>query len=138
MNAIIKAVLSLYIFLYRITSGAIGGRMANLSVLLLTTIGRKSGQARTRPLGYFKHGDKFVVIASNGGSDRSPAWFYNLISNPQVTIQVGDKQMAARAEVAEPELRKQLWDELVKMAPRYAKYEQSTKREIPLVLLQPA
>src|SRR5262245_58984275 len=138
MKSILKAVLSVYIFLYRITSGGIGGRMANLPVLLLTTTGRKTGKPRTSPLGYFMHGDKFVIIASNGGSDRSPAWFYNLKSNPQVSIQVGNKQIAAKAEVVEPELRKQLWADLTKMAPRYEKYGQSTKREIPLVLLQSA
>jgi F420H(2)-dependent quinone reductase len=110
--------------------------MAGLQVLLLTTTGRKTGQVRTSPLGFFKHGDKFVVIALNGGSDRSPAWFYNLKSNPQVMIQVGNKQLTAKAEVAHPELRKQLWAELVKMAPRYEKYAQGTKREIPLALLE--
>jgi F420H(2)-dependent quinone reductase len=137
MKLFIKVVLSIYIFLYRLTSGAIGGRMAGLKVLLLTTTGRKTGQPRISPLGYFNHEGNFVIIASNGGGERNPAWFYNLKSNPQVTIQIGKQQLAAKAEVVDTERRKQLWADLVKMAPGYEKYAQSTKREIPLVILQP-
>ncbi|MFL5804926.1 MAG: nitroreductase family deazaflavin-dependent oxidoreductase [Roseiflexaceae bacterium] len=137
MKIFIKVVLSIYIFLYRLTSGAIGGRMAGLKVLLLTTTGRKTGQARISPLGYFTQDGNFIIIASNGGADRNPAWYYNLKSNPQVTIQIGNKQLAAKAEVADAEKRKQLWAELVKMAPAYEKYAQGTKREIPLVIVQP-
>src|SRR5262245_57624301 len=98
MKIIVKALLSVYIFLYRLTSGAIGGRMAGLNVLLLTTTGRKTGQPRTTPLGYFKDDSNFVIIASNGGAENNPAWFYNLKSNPQVNLQIGNKQLAARAE----------------------------------------
>jgi deazaflavin-dependent oxidoreductase (nitroreductase family) len=137
MNIFLKVALSVYIFLYRLTSGAIGGRMAGLQVLLLTTTGRKTGRSRTTPLGYFKQDDSFVVIASNGGAERNPGWFYNLKSNPQVTIQIGNKQQAATAEVADADKRAQLWAELVKMAPAYERYTTRTKREIPLVVLRP-
>src|SRR5262249_20771023 len=117
--------------------GAIGGRMAGLNVLLLTTTGRKTGQSRIAPLGYFKQDGNFVVIASNGGADQNPAWFYNLKSNPQGNIQIGNKQLPARAEIPDTEKRKRLWAELVEMAPTYKRYEERTKREIPLVILQP-
>jgi deazaflavin-dependent oxidoreductase (nitroreductase family) len=137
MKIVFKVLLSVYIFLYRLTNGAIGGRMAGLNVLLLTTTGRKTGQPRTTPLGYFKDDNNFVIIASNAGAEKNPAWFYNLKSNPQVNIQIGNKQLAARADIADTEKRKQLWADLVKMAPTYGRYEQRTKREIPLVILQP-
>jgi F420H(2)-dependent quinone reductase len=137
MKIFLKLALSIYVFLYRLTGGAIGGQMAGLKVLLLTTTGRKTGQPRITPLGYFKQDGDFVLIASNGGADQNPAWFYNLKSNPQVTIQIGKQQLAARAEPAGSEKRQQLWAELVKMAPAYAHYEQRTKREIPMVILQP-
>jgi F420H(2)-dependent quinone reductase len=137
MKIFLKLVLSIYVFLYRLTSGAIGGQMAGLQVLLLTTTGRKTGQRRTTPLGYFKQDGNFVLIASNAGADRNPAWFYNLKSNPQVAIQIGNRQMAAHAEQADPEKRTQLWTELVKLAPAYAQYSQRTKREIPMVIVQP-
>ena len=137
MKLFLKLVLSIYIFLYRLTNGAIGGRMAGLDVLLLTTKGRKTGQPRTSPLGYFKQDGNFVVIASNGGADQNPAWFYNLKSNPQVTVQIGKEQLKAKAEVVDAQKRTQMWADLVKMAPTYGRYEQSTKRQIPLVILQP-
>src|SRR5215212_6169278 len=81
MKVLMKAALAVYIFLYRLTNGAIGGRMAGLQVLLLTTTGRKTGQPRTTPLGYFTQNGNFVVIASNGGADQNPAWYYNLKSD---------------------------------------------------------
>ena len=137
MKIVFKVLLSIYIFLYRLTSGAIGGRMAGLNVLLLTTTGRKTGQPRTTPLGYFKQDGNFVIIASNGGAPQNPAWFYNLKSNPQVTIQIGNKQLKAKAEVIDAQKRTQLWADLVKMAPAYERYTQRTNREIPLVILQP-
>src|SRR5262249_39061660 len=138
MKFLVKAALSVYIFLYQLTSGAIGGRMAGLQVLLLTTTGRKTGLRRTTPLGYFKQDGNFVIISSHSGGDQNPGWFYNLKSNPQVTIQVGNKQLAANAEVVDTEQRKQMWADLVKMAPTYGRYERVTKREIPLVVLKPA
>jgi F420H(2)-dependent quinone reductase len=138
MKIFLKVVLSIYIFLYRLTSGAIGGRMAGLQVLLLTTTGRKTGQPRTTPLGYFKQDGSFVVIASNGGADQNPAWFYNLKSNPQVTLQIGNKHLAAKAEVVDADKRGQMWAELVKMAPAYEHYTTRTKREIPMIILHPS
>lgn len=138
MKVFFRAILSVYIFFYRLTSGAIGGRMAGLNVMLLTTTGRKTGQPRVTPLGYFKEGANFVIIASNAGAEKNPAWFYNLKSNPQVKIQIGKQELTARAQVVDSEKRNQMWSELVKMAPAYKKYEKQTKREIPLVILQPA
>jgi deazaflavin-dependent oxidoreductase (nitroreductase family) len=137
MKNFLKLALSIYVFLYRLTSGAIGGKMSGLKVLLLTTTGRKTGQRRTTPLGYFEQEGNFIIIASNGGADTNPAWFHNLKSDPQVAIQIGDKQMAAQAEQAVPEKRKQLWAELVKIAPAYEQYTQRTKREIPMIILRP-
>jgi F420H(2)-dependent quinone reductase len=73
MRSVLKFMLSIYIFLYRLTSGAIGGRMGGLPVLLLTTTGRKTGKPRTTPLGYFEQDGAFVIIASNAGAERNPA-----------------------------------------------------------------
>ena len=137
MKIFLKLALSIYVFLYRLSGGAIGGQMSGLKVLLLTTTGRKTGQRRTTPLGYFEQDGNFIIIASNAGADSNPAWFYNLKSNPQVTLQIGNRQMAAQAEQADTEKRKQLWTELIKMAPAYGQYTQRTKREIPMVILRP-
>lgn len=134
---IFKFITSIFASLYRMTDGRIGGSMAGLGVLLLTTTGRKSGKAWTTPLGYFEDDGTYVIIASNMGGDRNPAWFLNLKSNPQVTIQVKDRQLTAIAEPANPDKRNELWARLVSLSPRYANYEKQTSRVIPMVILRP-
>ena len=111
--------------------------MAGLNVLLLTTIGRKTGKRRTTPLGYFEHDGSYVIVASNGGADRHPSWFLNLKNNPNVRAQIKDKEISAIAQEAEIGLRKKLWARLVSLSPQYGQYEKSTKRQIPLILLHP-
>lgn len=110
--------------------------MQGLKVLLLTTIGRKSGQERTTPLGYFEDQGAYVVIASNAGAERHPAWFFNLKSNPKVTIEIKGQRLAAVAEPANPEERTRLWARLRELSPGYEKYQQRISREIPMVILR--
>ncbi len=125
------------VFLYRLTGGKVGGRMQGLSVLLLRTTGRKTGQERTTPLGYFTENGNYVITASNAGRAKHPAWFLNLRANPRVTIEVQDRQIEAQAEVAAPEKRNVLWSQLISLSPAYANYARKTAREIPLVILHP-
>lgn len=132
-----KLFFSLMNFLYRSTGGRIGGRMNGREVLLLTTTGRKTGKQRTFPLIYIMDGPAYVVTASYGGADRHPGWFFNVRSNPQATIQVKDKQINVIAEVADPAKKRELWAQLVNVAPFYAKYQQRTSRDIPMVILHP-
>jgi len=137
LKALFRSILSIVVFLYQRTGGKVGGAMQGLPVLLLTTTGRKTGKQRTTPLGYFEHDGGYVIIASNAGFDTHPAWFHNLKSNPHVTLQIQEKQLAARAEIADPELRNQLWAKLMELAPGYRAYQTRTTREIPIVLLRP-
>jgi deazaflavin-dependent oxidoreductase (nitroreductase family) len=106
--------------------------------LKLTTTGRKSGQPRTVHLLYIRDGSAYVVTASNGGKQSPPGWFFNVRSNPQVSMQVQGRQVNAVAEIAEPDKRKELWARLLEIAPMYAGYEKKTSREISMVILQPA
>jgi len=133
----LKAGMSVSVFLYRLTGGGIGGRMQSMPVLLLTTTGRKSGKKRTVPLGFLRDGSSYVIIASYAGQPRNPAWFFNLQSHPEATIEVKKRQMQVKAETANPEKRGELWKRLVEVAPGYAKYEKRTTREIPIVILHP-
>jgi deazaflavin-dependent oxidoreductase (nitroreductase family) len=135
--AISRYFLAVYVFLYRLTGGKFGSRVQGLPVLLLTTIGRKTGKKRVTPLGYIKHASSYVITATNAGSDAHPAWFLNLKSHPPVAFQVGNKQFTAIAEPAGPDLRKQLWAEIVERAPGYGAYEKRTTRQFPVVLLRP-
>lgn len=123
--------------LYRLTNGKFGGRVQGLQVLLLTTIGRKTRQERSTPLGYFMDDGNYIITASNAGRDTHPAWFHNLRANPHVRIEIKDRQMEAKAEVAPPEMRSSLWSQLISLSPAYANYARKTHREIPLVILRP-
>ena len=123
--------------LYRATGGRIGHNAGQITNLLLTTHGRKSGELRTVPLAYLQDGDSYVVVASNGGADRHPAWWLNLQKEPSATVELGTRKLAVRAGLATPQERKQLWPKLTEINPFYGRYEQITQRTIPVVILRP-
>jgi deazaflavin-dependent oxidoreductase (nitroreductase family) len=123
--------------LYRWTGGLIGGNAGGLATLLLTTTGRKTGKARTVPLPYFRDGDHYVVIASNSGQEKNPAWLDNLVATPEVGLQVRFTTLRARATVASGAERERIWKAVVAIAPMYADYQRVTAREIPAVVLTP-
>ena len=137
LKFLFRTILSFSVWLYQRTNGKFGGKVQGLPVLLLTTTGRKTGKKRITPLGYFEYDGYYVISASYAGLDIHPAWFQNLKSNPEVALQIKDKQLIAVAEPAKPALRQQLWDKLVELAPGYGAYEKRTTREIPMVLLRP-
>ena len=121
---------------YRVTGGKIGGRIGKLPVLLLTTIGRKSGQPRTQPLAYTRAGDGYAVIASKGGAPQHPLWYLNLRANPLAEVTVGRETRKVHARDAEGEERERLWRALADLYPGYDRYAQKTSRRIPVVVLE--
>jgi deazaflavin-dependent oxidoreductase (nitroreductase family) len=133
----LRGFIRIHTFLYRVSGGGIGGRVAKKPVLLLTTKGRRSGRARTTPLLYLADGDRMVIVASNGGSPRHPDWLWNLKADSGAEIQILQRRFRVRTQEAGSEERKRLWPLLVNMYPEYAKYQERTEREIPLVLLSP-
>jgi F420H(2)-dependent quinone reductase len=135
MKQLFGVFVAIFTFLYRLSNGRIGGSVSGLPVLLLTTTGRKTGRVRTVPLGYIRDGDQYVIIASNGGQPRHPGWFFNVQSNAQVTLQIKEQRFKATAQVADPEARKRLWEDVTRQSPAYRRYETRT-REIPLVILR--
>ncbi len=104
--------------------------------LLLTTLGRKSGERRATPLLYQPTGSGFVVVASRGGSDHHPAWYLNLLADPGCEIQVGKFSYTAQARVLTSEERGPYWEWMVRFWPDYANYQARTEREIPVVILE--
>jgi F420H(2)-dependent quinone reductase len=132
-----KVFMALHVWLYRLSGGRLGGTMRGFKVLLLTTTGRKSGKTYTTPLGLFNHERGYLVVASNAGQPANPAWYYNLKSNPQATVQVLDQVIPTTAEVLSGDARAQAWRQVITTAPAYADYEKQTTREIPLILLRP-
>jgi deazaflavin-dependent oxidoreductase (nitroreductase family) len=105
--------------------------------LLLTTRGRKSGQARRNALIYRRDGDRYVVVASKGGSPEQPAWFHNLSSDPQVRVQVQGERFDATARVADAQEKARLWPMMTEVWPDYDSYQARTARDIPVVILEP-
>ncbi len=127
-----------HVWLYRRTDGRALGKVMGVPVLLLTTTGRKSGQPRTTPLLFLRDGSDLVVVASNGGSDRTPAWWLNLQRRSEAQVQVGAEMHRMRAEQARPEEHARLWPLLNRIYPEYESYQQKTSRRIPVVVLKPA
>jgi deazaflavin-dependent oxidoreductase (nitroreductase family) len=127
------------VMLYHLTGGRAFRGSANspAGFLKLTTTGRTSGQPRTVHLLYIRDESAYVVTASNEGKQRPPGWLFNVRSKPQVSMQVQDRQLSAVAEIAEADKRRELWAQLLEIAPMYAGYEKQTSRDIPMVILQP-
>lgn len=128
----------LHRLLYAASGGRLGGRMMGMPVLLLTTTGRKTGEPRTNPLMYLPEGTACVVIASNAGEPRHPAWWLNLQANPRASVQRRSEVTAVVAREAQGEERAHLWAKLVRQEPSYETYRQRTTRQIPVVVLEPA
>jgi deazaflavin-dependent oxidoreductase (nitroreductase family) len=123
---------------YRATNGLVGHRVPGAPpVLLLDHVGAKSGQRRTSPLVYTRDGNQLVLVASKGGHPRNPAWYYNLVANPETTVQVGSERRSVRAREARPEERGRLWDMVVDNYGGFAGYQERTQRQIPLIVLEP-
>lgn len=137
VKRLMQAGLSVHRALYRATSGKIGGAMGRTRILLLTTTGRKTGKQRTWPLAFFRDGENMIVVGSNGGQPRDPAWCHNLRSNPVTTVRVGADTIKVRAEQASPEESNRLWPMIVAQAPNFGAYRTKTAREIPLMILHP-
>jgi deazaflavin-dependent oxidoreductase (nitroreductase family) len=122
--------------LYRATGGRVGHAAGHITNLLLTTTGRKSGQARTVPLAYMVDAGRYVVVASNGGSDRPPAWWGNLREQPEAMVQIGSDSILVRGREATAVEHAVLWPRLKAGNPFFAQYEQITTRRIPVVVLE--
>jgi deazaflavin-dependent oxidoreductase (nitroreductase family) len=124
---------------FRANNGKVGGRFEGAPILLLHTTGAKSGMERVNPMMYQAvGGDSVAVFASKGGAPSSPDWYHNLIANPEVTAEIGTKTRRFRARVAEGEERDRIWTIQKERYPMFAGYEQSTTRQIPVVILDPS
>jgi deazaflavin-dependent oxidoreductase (nitroreductase family) len=123
--------------LYRLTSGRVGGRLGHLEQVLLTTTGRTTGAPRTTPLAVTIVGDRLVLVASDGGADRDPGWYRNLVAHPDVIVQRGAVRHLMRARTATGDERAELWSAVVANNPGYAAYQARTDRQIPVVVCAP-
>ncbi|GAA3577654.1 nitroreductase family deazaflavin-dependent oxidoreductase [Nonomuraea rosea] len=121
---------------FRANEGRVGGFFEGKPLVLLTTTGAKSGKQITTPVMWVADGDRYVVIASNGGADTNPAWYHNLRATPEATAVVGTEEFGVKAVFAEGEERDRLYAAMVAQAPQFAEYEAKTDRLIPVIALE--
>jgi deazaflavin-dependent oxidoreductase (nitroreductase family) len=121
---------------YLATDGEEGHDWLRTQVLLLTTRGRRSREPRTTPLIYSTSGDRYLVVPSNGGSRRPPAWYLNLEANPEVEVQVRGDRFKARARDATPDEKPEMWRTMTAEWPAYDDYQKRTERRIPVVVIE--
>ncbi|WP_213016732.1 nitroreductase family deazaflavin-dependent oxidoreductase [Mycobacterium vicinigordonae] len=134
-----------HVAVFKLTNGRIGNKWRigagfhkPVPTLLLEHRGRKSGKLFTTPLVYLCDGDDYVIVASQGGHPKNPQWYFNLKAHPETRVHVqGRRDIEVAAHVATPEERAALWPRLVDIYADFAKYQQWTDREIPVVILSP-
>ncbi|GAA4220113.1 deazaflavin-dependent oxidoreductase (nitroreductase family) [Streptosporangium album] len=122
---------------FRANHGSVGGPFTGADLLLLTTLGARSGRPATSPLAYFRDGERLLVVASAGGSPRHPAWYHNLRSHPEAVIELGDRTLTVHAAVTEGAERDALFEKIIVLAPGYLDYQTTAGRSIPVVALTP-
>ena len=133
-TTIYRALMAGNVWIYRRTGGRIGSQGGK--VILLTTTGRKTGLSRTNALMGFDDGERILIVASAGGSDKNPDWYHNLKANPSVIVERGPESIPMTARVAGSEERPGMWALVVDRDPRFARYENRVSREIPVVILE--
>jgi deazaflavin-dependent oxidoreductase (nitroreductase family) len=120
---------------FRANGGKVGGHFAGRTLLLLHTIGAKSGKERVNPVAYVADGEKMIIIASKGGAPTNPDWYYNIVAHPLFTVEVGTEQIQVKAEVAAEPERTRLFKKMVEMMPGFADYQTKTTRVLPVIVL---
>ena len=120
---------------FHANAGVVGAPFAGMKMILITTKGAKTGQVTTTPLVYSKDGERIVIIASMGGAPKSPAWYHNLVANPEVEVEVGTEKFTVVASEAKGAERDSLFAKQAAVMPAFAEYEKKTTRKIPLMLL---
>jgi deazaflavin-dependent oxidoreductase (nitroreductase family) len=120
---------------FRANEGRVGGHFEGKTLLLLHTIGAKSGQERVNPVAYVRNGERYVVIASKGGAPTHPDWYYNILAHPRLTVEVGTETFQADAKVVEEPERTRLYNKMVERMPGFDDYRRRTERVIPVIEL---
>lgn len=120
---------------FRANAGNVGGPFEGRSLLLLHTVGAKSGEERINPVACVKDGERLVIIASKGGAPTNPDWYYNILAHPLVTVETGKEQFQAQAEVVPEPERTRLFNKMIEMMPGFADYQQKTTRVLPVIAL---
>jgi deazaflavin-dependent oxidoreductase (nitroreductase family) len=126
------------VLVYRLSKGRLGSEIQGVPVLILHTVGRKSGKPRETPLFYLPDGDDYVVVGSRGGSEAPPAWWLNLKAAPETTVEIKGTKRRVTARTATPDEKAAYWPRLTAAYPFYDDYQARTTRDIPVIVLTPS
>jgi deazaflavin-dependent oxidoreductase (nitroreductase family) len=135
-DILIKWFMGINAFFLRITNGRIGGRLGTQTILLLETVGRRSGQPRVVPIAYFFFEGKYLIVESNWGKDKNADWYLNLLKNPWANLTVKGETIRVEAHDAQGDEYTRLWDFATKKHPPYMNYQKMTSRHIPIVVFE--
>jgi deazaflavin-dependent oxidoreductase (nitroreductase family) len=133
----LKIFMALNTFAIRVSRGRLGGRLGTQTILLLHTLGRKSGRPTVTPIAYFHTQDYYFLVGSNWGKPHNADWYYNLLAHPRTVIQVAGREIPVEAHQAEGQEYQRLWKYAIEHHPPYLHYKEMTARHIPIVILQP-
>jgi deazaflavin-dependent oxidoreductase (nitroreductase family) len=122
---------------FRANDGKVGGHFEGKTLLILHTIGARTGKERIKPVAYVRDGKKYAVIASKGGAPTNPDWYHNILAHPRLTMEVGTETLQVEAKVAEEPERTRLYNKMVEMLPGFDDYRRKTERVIPVIVLTP-
>jgi deazaflavin-dependent oxidoreductase (nitroreductase family) len=127
----------LNVLVYRLTKGRVGGRMEDAPVCIVHTVGRKSGKKRDIPLLYLADGDDLILVASRGGSDAMPGWYFNLMDMDVADVEIKGEHTPMRPRRATAEEKAAYWPKVNAIYPHYESYQQRTDRDIPVIVMSP-
>jgi deazaflavin-dependent oxidoreductase (nitroreductase family) len=133
----LRLFMNVNVFFIRLSRGRLGGRLGTQTILLLHSVGRRSGKRHTTPIAYFLLDGFYFLVASNWGKPANPAWYYNLKNQPRTAIQVGGKTIPVESSEARGAEYERLWKYAVEHHPPYLHYKEMTARSIPIVVLTP-
>jgi deazaflavin-dependent oxidoreductase (nitroreductase family) len=133
----LKIFMALNTFAIRVSRGHIGSQLGKQTILLLHTVGRRSGRHFVTPIAYFYLENYYFLIGSNWGKPQNAAWYYNLLAWPRTTIEVRGKEIPVDARQAEGPEYDRLWKYAIEHHPPYLRYKEMTKRHIPIMVLKP-
>ena len=137
MSGWIRLFTSINVFILRVSNGRLGSRLGKQSILVLHTIGRRSGKPHATTLSYYRDGNSYLVVGSNWGKENDPGWFYNLVQQPRTTIQVRTHTIQVEARQAQGEEYQRLWQLVTQLNEQYVQYQKRMERQLPIIILTP-
>ena len=133
-----KWFMAINVWLIKLSHGRIGNKLGTQTILILHTVGRKSGQERAVPIAYFEHAGSYLIVASNWGKDKNADWYFNLKKDPRARLEVGGRFVSVTAREAQGDEYAALWSFVTQRHPPYLDYQKNTTRPIPIMVFEPA